>query len=309
MIKAGIIEAEIIGNQEIAREVYRMILRYGDAGGMQAAFNNSQPGQFINVYLRDRSMILPRPLSICSAEEDRITLVYRIVGKGTKELSGYREGELLRISTPLGRGYDLDHVFWTLNRAGADSPEKGRLCAVGKTVALVAGGLGVPPMVGLAKTIRIMLEKNKDGANPVRLIAALGFQDEPFLTEELRESCDEVHIATDSGTSGLRGNVMEMMEAKGIKADYYLSCGPKPMLKSLAEYCAAANKPLQLSLEERMGCGYGACVGCACRIKEKIRDRGAAGGNTGAEAGTVIKRKKVCTDGPVFFGEEVVWDE
>lgn len=292
MKKAGIAEAEIISNREIARGVYRLVLRYGGTGETQTVFKNPLPGQFVNVYLRDRSALLPRPLSICLAEEGRITLVYRVVGRGTKELSGYRQGESLRISTPLGNGYDLDDVFRVL-------------CGGGKIIALVAGGLGVPPMVELAKTVRARLEK----ATSARLIAALGFQDEQFLIEELESYCDEVHVATDSGAAGYRGNVLEMMEAKGIKADYYLSCGPKPMLKALAEYCAGAGKPLQVSLEERMGCGYGACVGCTCGIKEKIPGREAADSRFGAEADAVIRRKKVCADGPVFLGEEVVWDE
>lgn len=108
---------------------------------------------------------------------------------------------------------------------------------------------------------------------------------------DLDSFCDEVLIATESGRSGFQGNVLEMMEARGITADYYLSCGPKPMLKALAGYCSRQKKPLQVSLEERMGCGYGACVGCTCRIKEKS---------------AIVKQKKVCKDGPVFFGNEVI---
>lgn len=317
MKKAGVAEAEIISNREIAREVYRLVLRYGSTGETQTVFKNPLPGQFVNVYLRDRSALLPRPLSICLAEEGRITLVYRVVGRGTKELSGYRQGESLRISTPLGNGYNLDDVFRALRGGGPGFPETGHdlpglpgeagTDRGGKAIALVAGGLGVPPMVELAKTLRTRLENNE--ATSGRLIAALGFQDEQFLIEELESYCDEVHVATDSGAAGYRGNVLEMMEAKGIKADYYLSCGPKPMLKALAEYCAGAGKPLQVSLEERMGCGYGACVGCTCGIKEKIPGREAADSRFGAEADAVIRRKKVCADGPVFLGEEVVWDE
>ncbi|HWQ79597.1 MAG TPA: dihydroorotate dehydrogenase electron transfer subunit [Anaerovoracaceae bacterium] len=283
--KAGIIEAEIISNTEIARDVYQLVLQCGEgADGMHAAFAEANPGQFINVYLRDKSMLLPRPISICFAEGDRITLVYRVVGKGTKALSGYRGGEIFTVSTPLGKGYDIGAVIRVLGAADKT------------VVALVAGGLGVPPMLELAKAVRAQLGK-------ARLIAALGFQDELFLTEELKSFCDEVHIATDSGAAGFRGNVLEMMEVKGIKADYYLSCGPRPMLKALAEHCGRANKPLQVSLEERMGCGYGACVGCTCRIRET------AGGENAAETDVIIKRKKVCADGPVFFGEEVVWDD
>jgi dihydroorotate dehydrogenase electron transfer subunit len=204
-------------------------------------------------------------------------LVYRVIGKGTKELSGYKGGDNLRISSPLGQGYYIDHMAATLNDYGSGT----------RTVALVAGGLGVPPMVELAKVIRNRIPVAK-------LVAVLGYQDETFLTEELTSFCDGVLIATESGMEGFHGNVLEMMEDLGFAADYYLSCGPKPMLKALAGYCGRLNKPLQVSLEERMGCGYGACVGCTCKIKENS---------------DTVRQKKVCKDGPVFFGNEVVWDE
>jgi dihydroorotate dehydrogenase electron transfer subunit len=206
-----------------------------------------------------------------------MALVYRVIGKGTKELSGYKAGSTLRVSSPLGQGYDIDQMVETLEDSSSGT----------RTVALVAGGLGVPPMVELAKVIR----KRLPG---VKSVAALGYQNEIFLKEDLDSFCDEVLIATQSGRSGFQGNVLEMMEARGLTADYYLSCGPKPMLKALADYCGRLNKPLQISLEERMGCGYGACVGCTCKIKEN---------------GDTVRQKKVCKDGPVFFGNEVIWDE
>ncbi|HML38822.1 MAG TPA: dihydroorotate dehydrogenase electron transfer subunit, partial [Bacillota bacterium] len=148
-------------------------------------------------------------------------------------------------------------------------------------------------MVELAKSIRERL--SADGQ--IRLIAAVGYQEAPFLNRELESFCDAVFLAVEKAGPGFRGNVLEMMEARGIEADYYLSCGPKPMLKALAELCARRNKPLQVSLEERMGCGYGACVGCVCKTRET---------DGGVEK---MKQKKVCKDGPVFFGSEVVWDD
>jgi dihydroorotate dehydrogenase electron transfer subunit len=271
----GIVEAHIINHTEIADSIYRITLQGS------SSITEAKPGQFINVYLRDKSMLLPRPISICRAEKDRITLVYRVAGKGTKELSAYREGDPLKISTPLGHGYDIDAIFEAFEAADSGT----------KTIALAAGGLGVPPMVELAKTIQRRVMKDKKS----RLISLVGFQKEPFLIEELKSFCDEVHIAVENGAAGFRGNVLEMMEKQGIEADYYLSCGPRPMLKALAGYCDNNNKPLQVSLEERMGCGYGACVGCTCKTKEK---------NDGK-----VKLKKVCLDGPVFFGNEVIWNE
>lgn len=359
--KSCIMESEIISNRPIAREIYKVVLQCGEGAAGMEANAKAKPGQFINVYLHDRSMLLPRPLSVCLAEDERITLVYRVVGKGTKELSTYKKGETLKVSTPLGKGYDIGEVFRVISAAENAALDKARpdkpnrispgasggtgSDAEGKTIVLAAGGLGVPPMLELAKTIRALLGSGSwsnnsgrfdddgcrpdngcrfhdgDGYRKARLVCALGFQDEPFLTEELTNFCNEVHIATDSGTAGFHGTVLAMMEAAAIKGDYYLSCGPKPMLKALAEHCARENKPLQVSLEERMGCGYGACVGCTCRIREKAGSteiyegnksagsRETTGGKEAAETAAIIKRKKVCTDGPVFFGEEVVWDE
>lgn len=275
--KSKIIQSKIVSNTEIAHQIYRIILECGAEAGDQ------KPGQFLNVYLRDRSMLLPRPISICFAEAGQVTLVYRVVGKGTEALSGYKAGERLAVSTPLGHGYDLDAVFQALNQGLGSGP---------KTIALVAGGLGVPPMIELAKSIRKRLTERH-----IRLIAAVGYQEIPFLNRELEDFCDEVLIAAEKGEAGFRGNVLEMMETRRIEADYYLSCGPRPMLKALAELCGRQNKPFQVSLEERMGCGYGACVGCVCRIRET---------NEGVEK---VKQKKVCKDGPVFFGNEVIWDD
>ena len=264
-MRKEIVETEIICNAEIAGGIYSMTLQCGE--GLFAA----APGQFINLYLNDKSMLLPRPLCICRWEREgkKVIVVYRVTGKGTRALSGYQTGDRLRISTPLGRGYDLKAVLGE------------------GTVALVAGGLGIPSVIGLAEALR-----KRDG---IRIIAVLGFRDEEFLTDELRQFCDEVLTASENGSAGFRGSVLDLLEKEGIKADYYFSCGPKPMLKALALYCAGQNKPLQVSLEERMGCGYGACVGCTCKTKQK-------------GSGT-ITQKKVCKDGPVFFAEEVIWDE
>lgn len=296
-VAPGILESKILGNKQIAREIYRMTLEY------EGGETEIKPGQFVNLYLDDKSMILPRPVSICEVENNRLTLVYRIVGKGTEALSSYAPGDRIRVSTPLGNGYDVTDIAL---RLGTECP---------KTIVLVAGGLGVPPMIELAKSLRKAIAGSidmpaADLANEVapvlsadmaaankKLIAVIGFQDEVFLNEELEQYCDSVLVATDNGSRGFHGNVLELIKTAGNPGDYYLACGPKPMLKAVADYCVEKNIPIQVSLEERMGCGYGACVGCTCKIKEEN------------DTEVPVKLKKVCKDGPIFRGNEVVWDD
>ena len=277
MIKQ-IVDGEVLHHQLLSEDIFQL-----DIYAPEVA-EDVRAGQFVNVYLKDKSMLLPRPISICRREGKAVTLVYRIVGTGTALLAKYQKGDSIRISTGLGNGFYVDPVV-----------EKS------ETIALVGGGLGVPPMLGLAEEIRGRMDASG------KLIAILGFMEKPFLTERFGAFCDEVWIATDTGSAGFRGNVLDLIRERGISADYYLACGPKPMLRALTEYCGQKRVPLQLSLEERMGCGYGACVGCVCKTRpveskpEKQEDPENDNGG--------IRLKKVCKDGPVFFGNEVVWDE
>jgi dihydroorotate dehydrogenase electron transfer subunit len=232
-------------NQAISPGIYKMRLT------LPADYPCPQPGQFVNVYLNDASRLLPRPLSVCDWKSESLTLVYAVVGGGTKSLSGCAPGVGLRVSTPLGKGYAWETFG-------------------GKPILLVGGGLGVVPLVYLAKKI--------PGAK-----AVLGFQQRPFLADTF--PCPAA-IATDDGSQGFRGNVLDYLTQADLPADtQMLACGPKPMLKALAQFCRARGFSLQVSLEERMGCGYGACVGCVCKTKN---------GN-----------RKVCEDGPVFAADEV----
>lgn len=266
-----ILTGKVLCNAVIAKDIYKMEISIADMGKVKA-------GQFVNIYLEDKSLLLPRPISICDAEDNRITIVYRVVGKGTRVLSKYNESDNIRVSTPLGNGYFIEGIDF------GGSIEDYR----GKTVTVVGGGIGVPPMVLLAKKLK---EKGAE------VIAAVGFQAEPFLLEELKKYCSEVHVATDNGTTGFHGNAVQMIKAENIIADEYYSCGPKVMLRALSDFCGEKNIPCQVSLEERMGCGYGACVGCTCKVKVKT------------DHGVEIQQRGVCKHGPVFFGEEVVWDE
>ena len=249
-----VVEAKILSQEEIAPNIYRMVIENDEVA------KSATIGAFVNLYPKQKHLLLPRPISICEIGVHTLTLVYGAVGEGTKEFASYQQGDSIRVSTAQGTGFTLQ--------------EK-------KTHVLVGGGIGVPPLLELAKQLK--------GEKRV----VLGFREDPFLIEEFEKTGSRVYIATDTGKHGFKGNVLELIKEEGITGDYYYSCGPKVMLKALAAYCNEKEIPIQVSLEERMGCGYGACVGCVCKTKTK--------------EGTVSK--KVCKEGPVFLGSEVVWDE
>ncbi len=273
-----ILTCKVMGNEEIAAEVYRLTIE-----SMEVALG-SEPGQFVNVYLDEKDKLLPRPISVCWTDGALVSLVYGVVGDGTKVLSRYSAGDKIRISTPLGNGYDLS--FAEEEPAG-DGKTAGREKTTGreKTAILVGGGIGVPPLMELTYALT---QKN------VKVTAVIGFKDEPFLLKPLMKAGADVYLATDSGSMGFHGNVVDLIRQEGLTADAYFACGPRPMLRALTEHCASIGKDVQVSMEERMGCGYGACVGCVISV-------------AGAE-GTPV-RKKVCKDGPVFWGSEVIWNE
>lgn len=252
-----VVEGKIIGQSEIAPMIYKMMINAPEVAA------SAHCGQFVNVYPKSKSTLLPRPISISEIGKETITLVYGVVGEGTREFMQYETGESIRISTALGNGYTVQKDA--------------------KVSVLVGGGIGVPPLVELAKSI--------SGEK----IAVLGFREDPILVDTLEALGAKVYIATDSGKVGFKGNVIELMTAEGIKGDYYYACGPKVMLRALSHFCEKQNKPVQVSMEERMGCGYGVCVGCVTKIK--------------AENEKGYELKKVCKDGPVFLGSEVKWDE
>lgn len=289
-MEKAVVTAKILENKVIAKGIFRLKLQ------SEKASAHVKPGQFLNLYLKNKSMLLPRPISICKVEKDCLNLVYKVFGKGTEELSHYAPGHSIQISTSLGNGFKMEHLYGFLHE-NASSPEKDRV------ITLAGGGIGVPPLVGLAAAIRSDINNHKvkggrryDMSN-IKLIAMLGFPEEPYLIEEFKTYCDEVYLATDKGTTGFQGTVLDLMGREKLKPDYCLACGPRPMLKALWSYCEKNEIPLQASMEERMGCGYGACVGCTCKTKKQV------------EEGIEIVNKKVCQDGPVFMGSEVAWDE
>ena len=200
----------------------------------------SRPGQFLSLYTRDGSKLLPRPISICEIDREnrRIRLVYRVTGKntGTESFARLHPGVPVEVLGPLGNGFPLD-------------------AAEGKRVLLMGGGIGIPPMLETAKELRA--EKT----------AILGYRDELFLNEEFAEYA-EVYVSTEDGSAGTKGNVLNVVKEKGLEADVIFACGPAPMLRAIKQYAEEKQIPCWISMEERMACGVGACLACVCRSRE-----------------------------------------
>ncbi len=223
----------------------------------------ARPGQFLNLYTKDKSLLLPRPISICEVREDgrALRMVYRIVGKGTGEFSRYREGDPIEILGPLGNGFPYEK-------------------SVGKKVFLMGGGIGIPPMLELAK--RLKAEKQ----------IVLGYRNgDLFLGEDL-EKYGRVFVATEDGSAGTKGNVMDAVRENGLEAELIYACGPLPMLRAVKAFAAERGIPAYISLEERMACGVGACLGCVVKTRA-------------VHPHTNVNNARICTDGPVFEAGEV----
>ena len=238
----------IVSNTPLTPAVYRMVLE----GDTQYITNS---GEFINIELSGK--FLRRPISIADYDEHTITIIYKVVGRGTEQMKQMKAGEVLDILTGLGNG------FSTNNDA--------------KRPLLVGGGVGVPPMYNLCKRLQ------GEGKKPMVI---LGFNTaaEIFYAEEFRALGVDVYISTADGSEGTKGFVTDVIREKALEFDYLYTCGPLPMLKALYD---ATESPAEFSFEERMGCGFGACMGCSCKTKY---------GN-----------KRICKDGPVLKREEIIW--
>lgn len=250
------VTAVVISQQEIATGIYEMWLQTELA-------ESAKPGQFICLYTADGGKLLPRPISICEVNDkrDALRIVYRVAGEGTKEFSTYRSGQLVPILGCLGNGFPV---------------EEGE----GKTAFLIGGGIGVPPILQLAKERG---DKN---------IILAGYRNsETFLKEDF-EKYGELHIATEDGSVGTCGNVIDAIEKEGLNADIIYACGPMPMLRAIKKYAEAKEIKAYISLEERMACGVGACLGCVCKTTEKDHHSN-------------VNNARICTDGPVFEAGEV----
>ena len=246
--------AIIIRQEEIADNIYSMWLKNDNIA------SEAVPGQFVSLYCNDGSRILPRPISICEIDrvDGALQLVYRVAGKVTEEFCGYHSGKLIEVMGPLGNGFPLKS----------------------KKAFLIGGGIGIPPMLELAK--QLDCEKQ----------IILGYRDrQTFLVNELKKYAD-VYIATEDGSVGTKGNVLNAIEENNLSADIIDACGPTPMLRALKEYGQKNNIETWISMEEKMACGIGACLACVCKSKNKDHH-------------TNVNNKRICKDGPVFLAQEV----
>ena len=234
----------------------------------------AKAGQFISVYSNDGSRMLPRPISICKVEDNNLRIVFRVAGKGTEEFSKMKAGEYLDIQGPLGNGYDLEKIASELKADGRSFDK----------AILFGGGIGVPPMLELAR--RLDCHKN----------VVVGYRNsQTFLKEDFEAVADtDVYIATEDGSQGAKGTVIDAIEKYGVEGKVIYACGPMPMLKALAAYAEEHGMEAQISLEERMACGIGACLGCICKSKTKDHH-------------TNVNNTRICKDGPVFDAKEVVF--
>lgn len=248
--------AIVLSQGEIAEGIYDMWIE-------TSLFADAGPGQFLCVYPRDKSTLLPRPISICeiNARKRALRIIYRVVGAGTGEFSGYKRGDAISILGPLGNGFPV---------------EKG----AGRKVFLMGGGIGIPPILELAKQMKADKQ------------IIVGYRDSQlFLKDEL--ACHgTVYVATEDGSVGTKGNVMDAMAQNGLEADMIFACGPMPMLRAVRAYAEERHIPAYISLEEHMACGVGACLGCVVRTKE-------------IDSHSHVHNARICTDGPVFEAQEV----
>lgn len=253
---------------EIAQGVWSLVLQY-DAGSAPDAV---VPGQFVGVYPRDGARLLPRPISICGWDEKDHTLrlVYRVVGGGTREFTTLAPGDAVDVLGILGNGYDLAAL-------------------TGRRVLFLGGGIGAPPLLELAK--RIQLENRKAGRDG-SVTSVLGYRtNELFLSEEFSQY-GPVVIATDDGTVGVHGNVIDAVREKNLSFDAICACGPMPMLRGVKALSEERGVSCWLSLEERMACGVGVCLGCVAKTTKK-------------NAHSKVNNARVCTEGPVFNAADV----
>ena len=250
----------VVSQKQIGTGIYDLTIQTKEIAAAAKA------GQFVSVYSNDASKLLPRPISLCGIDRKAGTLrlVYRVTGEhtGTEEFSRLQAGDTMKIMGPLGNGFTV---------------EKGRKAF------LIGGGIGVPPMLQLAKEM-------KDAGENFQIV--MRYRDAgTFLLDEFKEQ-GESFVATEDGSVGTKGNVLDAIRENHLDADVIYACGPTPMLRALKAYAEEQNMTCYVSMEERMACGIGACLACVCNSTEK-------------DAHSNVKNKRICKEGPVFNAKEV----
>ncbi len=250
----------VLSQRSLGNDIYDLVLQTKDIARAAKA------GQFVSVYSNDKSKLLPRPISLCGIDREKGTLrlVYRVTGQGTgtEEFSRLKEGDTVKLLGPLGNGFTVES---------------------GKKAFLIGGGIGVPPMLQLAK------EMKAAGEN---LQVVMGYRNaDTFLLDEF-EAVAETFVATEDGSLGTKGNVIDAIKNEKLNADVIYACGPTPMLKALKNYAEENNMVCYISMEERMACGIGACLACVCKSRDK-------------DAHSNVNNKRICKEGPVFNAKEV----
>ena len=251
-------KAKIISQEEIAKDIFSIWMKTEIA-------KEAKAGQFISLFTNDGSKLLPRPISICEIYKlaGLLRIVYRVTGEdtGTKQFSLLESGDFIKVMGPLGNGFPI-------------------MDEEGKEILLIGGGIGMPPLLQLVKEF-----KQAD----VRL--AMGYRDEVFLKEDFEENGNLI-VATEDGSVGIQGNVMDLVTWHFKRPDIIYACGPTPMLRVLKKYASRHSIPLYVSLEEKMACGIGACLACVCKGAHRDEQDN-------------LKQMKICKDGPVFLSSEV----
>ena len=255
--------ATVVSQKQLGDGIFDLTLE------AKAIANEAKAGQFVSVYSNDPSKLLPRPISLCGFDKEKgtIRLVYRVTGEGTgtEEFSRLKVGDTIRLIGPLGNGFTV---------------------IPGKKAFLVGGGIGVPPMLQLAKEI------NKNQLAPMQVI--MGYRDDnTFLLDEFKEEAQSF-VSSDNGAVGTKGTVVDAIKENMLEAEVIYACGPMPMLRALKEYAEANQMECFVSMEERMACGIGACLACVCNSKDK-------------DEHTNVNNKRICKEGPVFNAKDIEW--
>lgn len=245
------VKGTVISVQTLGTGIYDLLIRVPEIA------DNCRPGQFVGVYCEDGAHLLPRPISICESMMGTLRLVFRIAGFGTKEFSQKKPGDTITLIGPLGNGY-------------SDFSEK--------EITIVGGGIGIPPMLYLAR---------KCSESGMKVTSVLGFRDKNTFLDDAFGVYGDVVIATDDGSLGVCGTVVDAIKQKNIGTSLVCACGPMPMLRGLSSYVEGEGGRCYVSLEERMACGIGACLGCIVKTKE-------------IDAHSHVKNARICTEGPVF---------